>query len=357
MSLGRWRSVKQGLLLILLSPIIVLNVAATEPAAEPPPEVAYRQLAVWTEIGGDFQNFDQPCAVAVDSRRDIYIADCALRAVIKLDGNGKFLDAWKGAGEHRFFHPADIFIDVNDAYVVDRYERRVYRMSLSGEHKATWNLRTADAGKVGEATGICVDPLGKIYILDHVNDRILSYNSNGKLLKEFGKDLEGPAKLFGPTDIVCDDHGNVLVTSFNDRIVKFSPEGEVLAVWGQKGTKPGQFDDPRGLAMDPQGRLYLTDTDNGRLQRMELSVPEAPEQNGESDKKAKKDANGLLKQPQNIVVWGQNAEDGTVLEKPTGITVTPDGLVIVTDRKRGTITLWKQESPFALPKLEGPILP
>lgn len=108
MAFERWRSVKRGVLLALLSPIIVLNVAAAESVAEPPPEAAYRQQAVWTEIGGDYQRFDQPCAVAVDSRRDIYIADCALRAVIKLDGSGKLVDVWTHAGEQRFFQPTDI---------------------------------------------------------------------------------------------------------------------------------------------------------------------------------------------------------------------------------------------------------
>ena len=111
MSFERWRPVKQGLLLTLLSPIIVLNVAATEPVAEPPPEATYRQEAVWTEIGGDFQNFDQPCAVAVDYRRDVYIADCVKRAIFKFDLTGKLIDVWTHTGEHRLFYPIDIAID------------------------------------------------------------------------------------------------------------------------------------------------------------------------------------------------------------------------------------------------------
>lgn len=361
MSIERGRSVKRGLLLALLSPLTVLNVAATEPAAELPLQPAYIQEAVWTEIGKGYQRFDQPCAVAVDYRRDVYIADCVLRAIFKFDPTGVLKDVWTHAGKHRFFYPADIVIDVDKVYVLDRYERRVYLMTLAGEHTATWHLRTAAAGNVGEATGICVDPLGgKVYIADLVKDRILSYNSAGKFLKEFGKDLQGPAKLFGPTDIVCEDDGKFVVASLNDYLVEFDPDGNVVGILGGTGDQPGQFKDPSGLAIDTQGRLYVADSGNKRLQRITRQkgtavttnkTPDGESKKSKKNDKGKKGKDELPMQVSEIVVWGSDTEDAVELKKPTGIAVTPDGLVIVTDPAKGTVTLWKPESPFALPKL------
>jgi sugar lactone lactonase YvrE len=50
----------------------------------------------------------------------------------------------------------------------------------------------------------------------------------------------------------------------------WAPQGAYSAAWGSRGSAPGQFSSPQGLAVDGQGLLYVADTDNNRVQRINL---------------------------------------------------------------------------------------
>ena len=207
---------------------------------------------------------------------------------------------------------------------------------MEGTFKDLWRLRDSEEGEVSEALGICNNPLGRIYIADHNRDRINSYDSEGQFISSFGDKAEDKAKLFGPTDLICDADGNILTISFNDHLVKFASDGSVLGTWGDNGNKIGQFDDARGLAIDSQGNIYVADTENGRIQRFDAKLINSPPS---KDSKAKAPSTDQL--AAQITVWGQDPKAGTVLRKPTGIAVMTNGIVIVTDQLDGSVTLWK----------------
>ena len=61
---------------------------------------------------------------------------------------------------------------------------------------------------------------------------------------------------------VADGHGD----KTNARIVKFSKDGKFIKAWGKEGNGPGEFDVPHGLAMDSAGRLFVADRANSRIQ-------------------------------------------------------------------------------------------
>jgi len=306
--------------------------ADTKPIVAPP----YQFQSQWHELVGDYGKFDRPVDVGVDRNHNIYVADAILRAVFKFDAYGKLLDVFKGTDENnRMARPSRIAIDVNTIYIADRYEGKIHRFDLDGKQLSSWKLRGGGPGQLSEALGICVDPLGQLYVVDHINDRILSYSSDGSFISSFGEKGEKPGQLFGATDIACDAEGNIVVIDFNDRIQRFAPDGTLLQSLGERGTEPGQFDDPLGIALDIEGALYIADTANSRVQKIIIPAPK------ETTTKKKRKSRKAKSPPLIVSVWGQNAGSASQLRRPSGLTVMPDGTVIVADQKAGTVSFWR----------------
>ena len=67
-------------------------------------------------------------------------------------------------------------------------------------------------------------------------------------------------KFSGPTGLAIDSLDNVyVIDSKNNRIQKFSNDGSFIAEWGSIGTKPGLFQDANSIAVDKDGFVYVAD--------------------------------------------------------------------------------------------------
>ena len=72
-------------------------------------------IAVWGKKGTGLGEFDQPHALAMDSRGRIFVGDRSNNRIQILDQTGKHLDTW-----YQFSRPSGIYIDKNDViYVAD----------------------------------------------------------------------------------------------------------------------------------------------------------------------------------------------------------------------------------------------
>ncbi len=72
-------------------------------------------IASWGQLGSGPDDFDQPHALAMDSRGRLFVGDRGNNRIKILDQNGKLLDTW-----YQFSRPSGIFIDANDdIYVAD----------------------------------------------------------------------------------------------------------------------------------------------------------------------------------------------------------------------------------------------
>ena len=118
---------------------------------------------------------------------------------------------------------------------------------------------------------VAVSPDGRwVYVADTWNHRILKFSPEGKLAKVWGHAYYGqddPLGIWGPRGIAVDALGRVYVSDTgNKRIVIFDADGNYLAQSGSPGLQPGQFDEPVGLAFDEHSNLYVADTWNQRVQ-------------------------------------------------------------------------------------------
>ena len=72
-----------------------------------------------------------------------------------------------------------------------------------------------------------------------------------------------------PHGIAADSAGNIFISDTNNgRIEKFSPTGTFITSIGSKGTGYGQLGDPNGIAIDRAGNIYVAEASNHRIQKV-----------------------------------------------------------------------------------------
>ncbi|HEV8487690.1 MAG TPA: NHL repeat-containing protein [Blastocatellia bacterium] len=195
-----------------------------------------------------------------------------------------------------------------------------------------------DDGKLESASfntpsGLAIDRRGSVIIADTSNNRIRRLDVDGNVTTVAGSGesgfKDGPAsqsRFDGPIGVAVDDRGNIFVAdSYNDRVRKIATDGTVstLAGTGSPGfiNRPGeaaQFDTPCGVAVDRQGNLFVADTGNDAIRKITPSgevTTFAGGQQGHNDG------------------WGTEAG----FNQPTGIAITYDGFLFVTDEGGGRI--------------------
>ncbi len=106
-------------------------------------------LTAWGQWGKSPNDFDQPHALAMDSKGRLYVGDRGNNRVKIFDQNGTLLDTW-----YQFSRPSGIFIDAHDnIYVADSESQSVSRT------RTDW-LRGIRVGNVrdGKVTAFIPDP-------------------------------------------------------------------------------------------------------------------------------------------------------------------------------------------------------
>jgi DNA-binding beta-propeller fold protein YncE len=180
-------------------------------------------------------------------------------------------------------------------------------------------LKTWGAGMFVFPHGATVDRDGNLWVTDArggdgKGHQVFKFNPDGKVLMTLGKaGVSGSgADLFDqPTDVVVAPNGDIFVTDShrngkNNRVVRFTKDGKHVKEWGKKGSGPGEISEPHTIALDSRGRVFVGDRENNRIQIF--------------------DQEGKF-----IAEWQQ-------FGRPSGITITADDRIYVTDSESGPDT-------------------
>jgi len=187
---------------------------------------------------------------------------------------------WGGKGSlpGQFNEPFDVAIDqAGFVYVTDVRNRRVQEFDSNGKF-----LRAFGRNLFEKPGGIGIGPDGSIWVTDFDLDRIFRFNSKGKLLDAWGKAGDGSGEFDVPADIAVDSKGFVyVVDEYHHRIQKFTADGHFIRAWGKKGKvnvalsainfllpeiRRSEFYYPSRIAIGPNDRIYVSDAYNNRVQ-------------------------------------------------------------------------------------------
>jgi uncharacterized protein (TIGR03663 family) len=285
-----------------------------------------------------------------------------------------------GSGLGQLSSPSGIAVspDGEMIYVMDAGNSRVQRFSRDGSFLGVWDSRSdpnlAFAFENGQgASSITVGDDGLVYVADTWNHIVVVLDQEGRLVRQLGQraaltdngDSVDPSLnqglFFGPRGIVVTETEIYVTDTGNERVQVFGKDGTFLRAFGGFGTEPGRLQEPTGLAMGPDGNIYVADSGNGRISVF------APEGDFVREIPVESWAAQLGVDRVNYLAFGPDgtlyltapasgtleAFDGQAivpvandqLVRPVGVSVAPDGTVLVTDGAESTVVQLQPELP------------
>jgi sugar lactone lactonase YvrE len=265
-------------------------------------DYAITTFAGTTLVGGATDGtpgtFNNPYGIAIDSAKNLYIADTTNntirkitpeRVVSTLAGTAGAFGAADGTGSAaRFSFPIGIAVDAaGNVYVADSRNSTIRKITPAGVVTTFAGVAGQFGSSDGAAAnarffvpcGVAVDSGGNVYVADTGNHMIRKITPEGVVSTLAGTaqqpgsaDGTGNAARFNsPWGITVDANGNLYVSdSGNHTIRRVTAAGAVTTVAGTAGSAGSQdaaaanarFNSPRGLSVGSGGSVYVADYGN-----------------------------------------------------------------------------------------------
>ena len=273
-------------------------------------QVKERRLEIVGELDLKGETLQSPRGIAVNSEGLIAVTDRSGHCILTFDKEGKFLRKFgrKGQTAGKFKSPSGVtYLNDDHILVADEGNHRIQQFNVhTGNFVKAFGKRGTGEGELLEPEGVCVDDEGRVAVADLSNNRIQVFTEDGEPVLRFGI-LNRPngciflQKMF----IVCDSWSHCLKI--------FDRSGEFLRNIGEQGEGDGQLRLPLGLCVEKCGDhhyIFVCDRNNQRI--VQFSVE-----------------------------GSFIGKTFTELRDPTGITITPDGRILVTGNEAKTIYILK----------------
>src|SRR5215472_12814680 len=197
--------------------------------------------------------------------------DSKLDPVVELDPAGRVIRTF---GSGMFVQPHGLYVDrdnniwVTDSVANAQHTKGLQVFKFSPDGRVLLRLGTAgvagnDHTHFGAPSAVVTAPNGDIFVSDGhwgcgcPNARIVKFAANGQFIKSFGELGDARGELFAPHALAMDSIGRLFVADrSNNRIVIYSQNGDFIAEWRQFGR-------PSGLFIDKNDLIYVSDSESG----------------------------------------------------------------------------------------------
>jgi uncharacterized protein (TIGR03437 family) len=252
--------------------------------------------------------FNQPAAVAVDSKGNLFIADSENFRIRKVSsdgiissvaGNGTFGSSGDGgpALNAAINQPFGVAVDsAGRLFIAETVGNRIREVTVDGTIVTIAGTGSAGfdgdgAAAVGASLNsplaVTVDPDHNVLVADELNRRVRQIAPTGIITTMAGNGQfhfsgdGGPAtsaSLSSATGIALDGAGNLFFgdTSSN-RVRQITPDGRIATVAGDGGccfsgdggpAGNAHINGPEGVALDKSGNLLIADSGNNRIRKV-----------------------------------------------------------------------------------------
>jgi DNA-binding beta-propeller fold protein YncE len=174
----------------------------------------------------------------------------------------EFLGEWgiRGDGPGKLSWPTGIAIDtVGNVYIVEGFSRFVHKFTSKGEPLLSFQ----DDG-IKHPGGIAVDSGGAIYVAAFSGKQVIVFLPEGERFRVFSSKSGYPFK--GISSLSVDNGGNIFVSeSEGHRLRKLDPMGRQIAIWGRKTPRDVAIGRLGPAALGSDGTFYVYDYDNSTI--------------------------------------------------------------------------------------------
>lgn len=221
-------------------------------------------------------------------------------------------------GEQSMRMPTDVAVDsLGRVFVADGVNDRIVRFDPAGK----FDLAITEIGgeKLIRPVGLTLDGQDRLWITDPNRHRLLLASRDGVLIERIDLPDSADGHPFDPTDVVVtpDSTRTYIVDNDNHRLVIRDNQTGRFTSFGRFGRGLGQFQWPFMLDIGPKGYVHVTEAVGARIQRIS---------------------------PQNRAA-GQLGRWGVALGqlyRPKGIAIDTRGRVFVSDSSLGVVQAFSQ---------------
>lgn len=254
---------------------------------------------------GQSAKFYFPSDICIDFLGNLFITDTYNQCVRKIDTSGYVTTiAGNGVGGYtdgiglsaQFKSPTGICVDkVGNIYVADTWNNCIRKINtagvvstFAGSVASGFLDGPAATSKFNQPSGICIDSLGNLYIVDQNNCSIRKIDTNSIVTTISGGPycgfMDGPASnalFYFPERICCNQYGNLFVSdAYNYKIREIDTNGNVKTIAGSgvNGFANGiasksKFDGSKGICIDLSGNIYIADYSNNLIRKISTCTP------------------------------------------------------------------------------------
>lgn len=220
--------------------------------------------------------FNEPWAVAVDSKGFVYVTDTWNHRIQKFTADGQFVKLWGSFGQTEtldgMWGPRGLAVDAQDRlFVTDTGNKRVLIFDTEGNYINQFGSVGMDLGQLDEPVGIAINSLGQVIIADTWNQRVQIFSpdsSNTYYYPTASWEISGwySQSLDNKPYLAVDANDNIYVSDPEGiRVLVFDGQGKFLYGWGDYNLDTEGFSLPVGLAVDQQGGVWVSDAGANRL--------------------------------------------------------------------------------------------